>query len=176
MADPTTATASSASAATLTTPAAQRTIREILGLHDLLVFLGDGHVELIRDEDGKLLLDANGNAQRGKVTPFVLGIKGRYAVLKSRTATDKVVKRVQQLRDDLIKERATGGGQSIAKEDPQYDVKVKEVQTELDKLLDSTETLNLHVIPIEDLKLDVNSLITDSIVLALGDLVSAPAA
>lgn len=169
MADPT-ATAPASPA----TPAPTRTIREILALHDLLVFLGDGHVELLRDADGKLILDGNGNAQR-KVTPFALGLRARYAILKSRSATEKVVKRVQTLRDGLIKERATNGGDSITKEDPAYEAKVKEVQAELDKLLDSEESVNLHQVPIGDLQLDRNPLITDSIVLALGDLVSIPA-
>lgn len=147
-----------------TTPVNTRTIRDFLTVHDLLVFLGDGHVEIVTGADGK--------PQRGKTTPHNLGLKGRYAVLKDRTQTEKVAKRVQTLRDERITELSGGSGTL----NPETDAdKIALLQEELDTLLDTEETLNLHQIPIEDLKLDQNPHITDSIVLALGDLVSEPA-
>lgn len=168
MADTTTTTTPTTPAPT--TPAATRTIREILALHDLLVFLGDGHMEPLFDAAGKPIVEPDGR-QKIKRTPFGIGLKARYAILKNRGQTEKVYKRVQKLRDDLITELSGGTGTLSPGKDAD---KIAQVQKELDTLLGTTETLSLHQIPLDDLHLDRNPLITDSIVLALGDLVSEP--
>lgn len=156
------------------TPAKTRKIRDILALHDLLTTLGDGLPEYEKDKDGNVILDADGRPQV-KRTPFDLGLRARYAVLRSLTATGKVVKRVQTERDEAITAASGGTGKLDPKTDGDAE-KIKLVQADMDKLLASDADVNLHLIPIEDLRLEINRHLSTSLVLALGDLVSEPAA
>lgn len=155
------------------TPAKIRKIRAFLDVHERLSILGDGLPEYLTDAEGKLVLDAAGRPQIAKREKFDLGLKARYALLYNLPKTEKVLKRVQKLRDDRITELSGGTNQLSQETDAE---KIKALQVELEAFLDTEETVELRQIPVEDLRLDVNKHLDTSFVIALGDLVSEPAA
>lgn len=152
------------------------TLRQIIALYDALASL-DGHTEVN--------LDSKGRPQKGKVTPYTVGLKGRYAIIKGLSVLKRFVDDFQKARDALVTEVSGGTGVIARKDsehpetpDPDYDAKIARMNAELGKLLDGEpeEVAGLVAIPIEDLKLDVNSLLPNSTIVALGDLVTEPVA
>lgn len=139
-------------------------LRKIIGLYETLSQL-DGHTEVVYDDGGK--------PQKGKTTPYKFGPNGegggkvRYAIVKNIAILKRYIDDYSKARDAMLVSLSDGSG--MIKDSDQE--KIAKFNVEVTKLLDQEEEVSgLLSIKIDDLNLEQNLLLPNSIVASLDPL------